>query len=307
MIDENQFPKGWYALFASNEIKKCNHPYKTMRFGLKLVVWRNNNGKVRVMQDKCPHRSAALSLGKIVDDKIICPFHGFNFDGTDGHCSYAPEFNAPIPKLKVNNFIVHEDIGIIWVFWGNEVGTINLSEITNIHNNFDGKYTQITKIWHSNITRCIENQLDYTHLPVVHKSTIGRNFKMPLHPRIVDTDNSILSFFSDVGNEPASEYYFPNIWVLNISKKAKLVVFFVPISVKETKFYLRTYNNLIAHKAMRFILSPIINAVNRIILKQDQRVVESQGITPSYREDNELLMRNDTAIRKFRQLWQDNI
>lgn len=309
MIDEvkHEFPDGWYALFASNEIKKDNHPYKLTRFGLKLVIWRNSKGEIRVMQDKCPHRSAQISLGKIINDQIICPFHGFNFDGKDGHCSHAPEFNAPIPKLRVNRFVAYESLGMIWVLWGNTVNEIDLSKLVNIHNKFGGNYTQFTKIWRSNITRCIENQLDYTHLPKVHKSTIGRNFKIPRQPTILQTKTGISSFFSHTQEEPNSEYYFPNVWVLNISKKVRLVVFFAPISGYQTKFYLRTYNSFIKNRVITFILSPVINVLNRVILKQDQKIVESQGTKPSYFENKELLMKHDAAIKYFRDMWRNNI
>ena len=77
----NVFPIGWYAIAASDEIKRINHPYAFQRFGINLVIWRNEQGLVRVMEDKCPHRSARLSIGQVINDKTICPFHGFRFGG----------------------------------------------------------------------------------------------------------------------------------------------------------------------------------------------------------------------------------
>jgi hypothetical protein len=44
-----------------------------------------------------------------------------------------------------------------------------------------------------------------------------------------------------------------------------------------------------------------------MILRQDQRVVESQGKTPSYIHKSELLMRHDAAIKKFRSLWEKRL
>ena len=57
----------------------------------------------------------------------------------------------------------------------------------------------------------------------------------------------------------------------------KLVVFFVPISSSETKFYLCNYTSLVKNKFLRFFFNRIIKLSNRIILAQDRRVLESQG------------------------------
>lgn len=71
------FPSGWYAILHISEIPK-NKPYGCIRFGLPIVIWKDGD-EIIVMEDRCPHRSAKLSLGKICDNKIRCPFHGFEF------------------------------------------------------------------------------------------------------------------------------------------------------------------------------------------------------------------------------------
>src|SRR5262249_24039137 len=50
--------------------------------GRDLVLWRGADGKVRCVADYCPHRSARLSLGRIVGDDISCRYHGVTVDGT---------------------------------------------------------------------------------------------------------------------------------------------------------------------------------------------------------------------------------
>ena len=296
---------GWYAIAASDEIKQINHLYALPRFGINLVIWRNAQRLVRVMVDRCPHRSAKLSIGRVINDKIICPFHGFRFGG-DGKCDYAPEFGKALPGLTITTFEVAEKFSMIWVYFGNEASDFTLPQLTDLTSLLGSNFSEIKKTWQANITRCIENQLDYTHLPMVHKSTIGRKFKMPINPQFVVENNCILSFHRDNNQNPSSEYIFPNSWILHISTKMKLVVFFVPISSSETKFYLRTHTSLVKNKFLRFFFNRIINLSNRIILAQDRRVVESQGNEFNHLIQNELLMRHDGAIKLFRNLWRDN-
>ena len=61
-------PNQWYAILESREVKK-GKPVGVMRMGEKLVAWRDGRGQVTVMADKCPHRGAALSVGKLTDER----------------------------------------------------------------------------------------------------------------------------------------------------------------------------------------------------------------------------------------------
>ncbi len=53
-----------------------------------LVVYRGSEGP-RVLRDRCPHRGMALSRGRVADDAIVCPCHGWRF-GVDGRCTGVP-------------------------------------------------------------------------------------------------------------------------------------------------------------------------------------------------------------------------
>ena len=81
-------PNQWYAILESSEIKKGKIVGVT-RMGEKMVAWRNPQGDLSIMTDKCPHRGVALSVGKLIGDCIQCPFHGFQYD-TSGTCTLVP-------------------------------------------------------------------------------------------------------------------------------------------------------------------------------------------------------------------------
>ena len=72
----------WYAVLNSKQLKK-GRLLGVTRLGEKLVFWRNRNGEVGCIFDRCAHRGAALSVGKIVSNNTLqCPFHGFEYDTT---------------------------------------------------------------------------------------------------------------------------------------------------------------------------------------------------------------------------------
>lgn len=109
---------------------------------------------------------------------------------------------------------------MIWVYYGNQDEVpLLIDSIMSVDKDFRGSYSFTSKVWSSHITRCIENQLDYTHLPYVHHNTIGRNFTVPQNPKFIKNCDGIKSFHQDGMDQPSSEYVFPNAWILHISNK----------------------------------------------------------------------------------------
>ena len=109
---------GWYIVLDSEEV--TNKPFGVQRLGRKLVFWRDSSGKIACLDDRCCHRGAQLSLGRVVEAQIECPFHGFQF-AQDGHCTLIPANGraAPIPKrFCIKSYPVRDAHGWIWLYWG---------------------------------------------------------------------------------------------------------------------------------------------------------------------------------------------
>lgn len=111
----------WYVLGHSKEIRNGGvHGFKI--FGMNLVAFRDESGRVVVMPDSCPHRNAPLSGGRIENGHIVCPYHGWKFD-SDGQCVDIPGlikqtcFKTPLRPLPSQEHrevvyvkISHEDL-----------------------------------------------------------------------------------------------------------------------------------------------------------------------------------------------------
>ena len=91
-------------------------------------------------------------------DFELNPFHGFQFSSS-GVCQHAPEFNCALPSLKAKVFSFRDYKGFIWLWISEEEPTKNIPWFTEIYDSFD--YAQLKDCWDSDITRCIENQLDF--------------------------------------------------------------------------------------------------------------------------------------------------
>lgn len=298
-----KLPPGWYAILSSDELT----PYKPLgveRFGQALVLWRDESGAPVVMRDLCPHRSAKLSLGKLKDNRVQCPFHGFEFD-TAGSCRYVPETEKPAENLCVDVFPVQEIHNLIWVWYGSSnKPSLDPPWFAELEEGL--LYCQFTDLWPCHITRCIENQLDYAHLPFVHASTIGRFASTSAKPEVELADERIKFRPNAEKNKVAFiEYRFPNIWQNYIKDGFMIFLAFAPVNETSTNLYLRTYYRGVAVPILKDLVDWFFNITNGIILGQDRSVVLSQGSSSSLEATGERLFLSDIPIRHFRKRWQE--
>ncbi len=116
----------WYPMVRSEDLA-ADQPEKVKVLGLNFVVFRDSEGKARVLSDTCTHRGGSLggawsNVGKprIIDGCIVCPYHGWEFNG-DGKCVNIPSigYDADAPaRAKVDSYPVEEQYGIIFAFLG---------------------------------------------------------------------------------------------------------------------------------------------------------------------------------------------
>jgi phenylpropionate dioxygenase-like ring-hydroxylating dioxygenase large terminal subunit len=78
----------WWPLVPLAELP-AGRPLARSLHGQALVVFRDAEGIPAVLPDRCPHRRAPLSAGRVRDGEIACPYHGWQFDGS-GRCTRAP-------------------------------------------------------------------------------------------------------------------------------------------------------------------------------------------------------------------------
>jgi nitrite reductase (NADH) small subunit len=79
---------------AANEAKEFN-------CGDKVVCVANVNGSITAMDNICLHRGGPLGQGVIEGDKIVCPWHGWQFNATTGEAAHNPAAKVATYPIKV--------------------------------------------------------------------------------------------------------------------------------------------------------------------------------------------------------------
>jgi len=107
----------WHPIVPSHYLRVSDNIVAGFAQGQELAIWRNKEGAVQVWDNRCPHRGTRLTLGRIIDDRLSCAYHGWEFGANGGKCTVIPAHpNAPAPKqLCVKTFSAAEVDGMVWV------------------------------------------------------------------------------------------------------------------------------------------------------------------------------------------------
>lgn len=309
---ENQ----WYAVLASNQLKK-NKLLGVTRLSKKLVFWREGD-KINCIFDKCCHRGASLSGGKVVAGHVECPFHGFLYDAS-GKVRVIPANGkgAKVPeRYRVNSYPAREAYGFIWLWYGQRPE--ELPEIPFFEELKTGYVSGgFSETWNVHYTRAIENQLDVVHLPFVHKTTIGRGDRTLVNGPVVTWQDNLMTFYvkneTDVGQIPQRpgeipdykklfhlQLFMPNVWQNVISDRFRIVAVFAPINENSTHIYVHIYQNFVTVPLLKDVVSLFGSMGNRIVLHQDRKVVLTQLPIISELKMDENLIQGDLPIIEYR-------
>lgn len=108
----------WWAVALADEVK-TGAPFAAFALDEPIVLFRDGEGQVRALEDRCPHRRVPLSLGKVTPQGWLqCGYHGWSFDGGSGRCTAIPSLRhgEKIPAVYgVFSYGAAEQDGLIHV------------------------------------------------------------------------------------------------------------------------------------------------------------------------------------------------
>jgi len=111
----------WYPALQTRQLKN-NSVVPVTLAGDNLVFFRDGDGVARALENRCPHRSALLSLGQVGvfrPGTLTCRYHGMTFDGAGTCVAYLTEPNSPAcGRIRARAYPVQEMGGIVWVYMG---------------------------------------------------------------------------------------------------------------------------------------------------------------------------------------------
>ena len=191
MINDPILINDWHPVAELSELEKQN-PLGVRLLGLDLVLWQAGE-QILAWQDLCIHRGVKLSLGKVENNHITCPYHGWTYNNK-GRCTLIPAHpkQKPPAKAQTKTYRAQVKYGLIWVTLGEptqDIPTFPEWEMDGYRNIPSGPY-----VFKAAAPRAIENFLDVAHFPFVHAGSLGD----PNYPEIgeyeaVISDDGVVS------------------------------------------------------------------------------------------------------------------
>jgi phenylpropionate dioxygenase-like ring-hydroxylating dioxygenase large terminal subunit len=108
----------WYVAAYSSELDEKKIISLSM-LGEPVVLYRKTDGTVVALEDRCVHRFAPLSLGRLEGDNIRCMYHGLLFNAC-GKTIEIPGQDMIPPQACVRSYPVVERSGWLWVWMGDK-------------------------------------------------------------------------------------------------------------------------------------------------------------------------------------------
>jgi len=139
----------------------------------KILLYKGADNAVVAMEDRCCHRGAALSQGRLEGNCVRCMYHGLLFDKT-GACVEIPGQESIPPSLKVRSYPVETVGRLVWIWMGDKA-LANKADIPEFEYLTNPEWHGMPGYMHykSNYQLITDNLADINHIAYVHTNTLG--------------------------------------------------------------------------------------------------------------------------------------
>jgi len=307
----------WYFAGVSKDVSDTGLIRKVIA-GEPITFGRRKDGSVFALRDICPHRAAPLSEGRITEDTVECPYHGWRFGTDDGACQEIPALCADQPmdtqKIKVRSFPVRENGHLIWVYMAKDKRFAGKPPIEPPAFPMAEKRPIMDDalLLNCHIDHAVIGLMDPAHGPYVHRQWWWRSersmhekakafeprergFAMAAHS---PSSNSFA--YKLLGGKPITEITFrlPGIRTEEIKVGDKTLLSFTavtPVDVDSTQIRQIFFTDIKTIKA----LSPILKLGARKFLRQDGHMVDLQQMGLKYDPNLMLIEDADTQAKWY--------
>lgn len=169
--------------------RRC--PVQAHLLGTDLAIWRDDAGQVQAFDDRCPHRGASLSLGRIEGNRLECAYHGWQFE-PGGRCTHVPAVPdwQPPEGHRARRYRAREAYGLVWVALLPADGSEADPPLPEFAAEADAQLRKVNcgpYDVETSAPRIVENFLDMAHFGYVHEGWLGAREHTAIEPYRVST------------------------------------------------------------------------------------------------------------------------
>jgi len=188
----------WYALCRSRDLGG-RRPLALRLFGRPLAAFRATDGRPAVLEDRCAHRHAPLSAGRVCAGQLQCPYHGWTYDAR-GRVTRIPALgsdSAAGAALGATALPAIEQDGIVWVWPGSGAPEAPPRRIATMGEPGWTRFVMKTR-FRGSVEACLENFLDCPHATFVHRGLFRAPTGQPVRVCVTTlADGAVAEYFDE--------------------------------------------------------------------------------------------------------------
>ncbi len=177
------------ALFAHQIPKPDGPPVRVKLLGERLVAFRDTEGRIGLIDERCPHRTVSLFFGRNEECGLRCVYHGWKFD-VNGNCvdmPSEPPGSGFKSKIKIASYPCVERGGVVWTYMGPPelkpaFPAFEWTLVPESHR-FVTRHVQ-----ECNWLQAVEGGFDTSHLAFLHRGTVKAPTTPPDRYDVVPAD-----------------------------------------------------------------------------------------------------------------------
>jgi phenylpropionate dioxygenase-like ring-hydroxylating dioxygenase large terminal subunit len=328
MKPEFNFFQHWYPLSPVEDLDP-KQPTSVTLLGLRLVIWKPKSSETfQVFLDRCPHRLAPLSEGRIDDEtgNLMCSYHGWQFD-RQGICTNIPQ--AENPELVSNNqknlcagaLPVRQEHDLLWVWPDAKSSEQAASTPLPLSPQIDATkgfvWSTFVRDLEYDWETLVENVADPSHVPFSHHGVQGdRKQARPLPIKIVQSTPNLIE--ATIGTDLQRTITFEPPCRLEYafsfndgSKLFGLITYCIPVSPGKSRivaYFTRNFGKTLHHLTPRWWdhisnRNQVLDG-DMVLLQQQEYFLQQTQSTESWKTAYQLPTSADRLVIEFRN-WFD--
>ena len=292
------FKDFWYIAAESRELKP-NRVLSRRILDEWIALFRDEKGRAVALEDRCLHRCARLSKGRVAAGRLQCSYHGWTYDGR-GSVVFTPSEGPRGPRSphrRARSFQVREQDDYVYARLMDEAGEPESADVGPFKIPFfkarGWAAIRLRNRFQNNVTNCAENFVDIPHTVFVHPRIfrVSRQEKFTAHVKrsggsvIVRyhkerANLGIFSWFLNPGGHEISHtdsFHMPNVtsvdYIFGKNRRFIITSQSIPVTDEETLVYTDlTYN----YGVWNAIAKPVIRWQAQTIINQDIAILADQ-------------------------------
>ncbi|TAN25308.1 MAG: aromatic ring-hydroxylating dioxygenase subunit alpha [Actinomycetota bacterium] len=167
----NYLRRYWVPALLESELPRARcAPVRVKLMGEELVGFRDENNRIALVQEWCPHRGASLFFGRNEGEGLRCSFHGWMYDVT-GQCidmPSEPEQSRFKERISLTSYPCEIRGGVIWTYMGPKESQPPLPDLE--WSLLPESHRFVTKrLQESNYLQALEGGIDSSHVSFLHR------------------------------------------------------------------------------------------------------------------------------------------